>query len=79
MMFSRQLLSFYESQIYQWQKRKYFENSGHCLSEIGHLGFSGYLKLIFPITKFFESYFSKNFDRLDSVCPELKSPHKRNL
>ena len=44
-----------------------------------HQGFSGFLKQVFSITKFFESYFNKNSDRLDSVCSELKSPHKINL
>ena len=29
--------------------------------------------------KFFQPYFTKNSDRLDSVCSEFKSPHKTNL
>ena len=44
-----------------------------------HLGFPGLLKQVFSITKFFESYFNRNSDKLDSVCSALKSPDRRNL
>ena len=44
-----------------------------------HLELSGFLKQVFPITKFFDLYFNKNSDKLDSVGSELDSPHQKNL
>ena len=71
MMFSRQLLSFYESKIYiPVPKSEVFSKLWTLFvkKRSMHLGFSGFLKQVFSTINFFESYFNKNSDRLDSVC-----------
>ena len=47
-----------------------------CQKNINASGISRVFKTVFFKTKFFESYFNKNSDSLDS---ELKPPHKINL
>ena len=77
MMFSRQLISFYEIPVAKaevfWKLSTLFVRNRSM-----HLGHFGFLKHVFSITKF-QSYFDKNSDRLDSAFSELKSPHKTNL